>query len=121
MTLVDTSVWINHLRCRSSILSGLLEEERVLVHPSVLGELACGNLSDRNRFLSLLRALPAAPRMDDEEVLFFLDRNRLMGRGLGWVDIHLLGSAVLAGATLWSVDGALRDTAARIGVEFRGL
>jgi len=95
--LVDTSVWVDHLRRRNATLVGLLEQAQVWTHAFVVGELACGNLAQRNKVLSALTALPHAPVASHDEVLAFLETHHLMGRGLGWVDIHLVASARLEG------------------------
>ena len=118
MILVDTSVWINHLRTPSKLLSQLLDLEQVVIHPFVVGELACGNLANRKEIIALLHSLPAAPKADDDEVLFFVERHRLMGRGLGLVDVHLLASSTIAGGSLWTADRNLRLAASGLGVEF---
>jgi predicted nucleic acid-binding protein len=107
--LVDTSVWINHLRLASAILSELLDDGEVLVHPFVLGELALGNLRRRDAFLSDLRDLPRAAVATDEEVISLIDRQTLFGRGIGYVDAHLLAAARLtAGTKLWTHDRRCR-------------
>ena len=93
MILVDTSVWIDHLRKRESALIAALEAGLVLMHPFVVGELACGNLENRAELISLLRDLPPAPVATDAEALGFIDRHQLMGRGIGYFDVHLLASA----------------------------
>jgi predicted nucleic acid-binding protein len=90
MILVDTSVWIEHLRVGSDRLKTLLLDEQVLCHPFVVGELACGTLQKRSEILSMLKALPEAHLLEHEEVLSFLEARRLYGRGIGWVDAHLL-------------------------------
>jgi len=118
MILVDTSVWISHLRTPSKLLGQLLDLEQVLVHPFVIGELACGNLANRTEILSLLHSLPTAPKADDDEVLFFIERHRLMRRGLGLVDIHLLASATLGATPLWTTDGNLSLAARGLKIEF---
>lgn len=119
MILVDTSVWIDHLRIGSPALAEALEHARVLMHPFVLGELACGNLENRNEVLQLLSDLPKAPMASDPEVLTFIERRALMGRGIGYVDVHLLASAVLAGsARLWTRDKRLDAVAAELGVGY---
>lgn len=105
--LVDTSIWIAHFRKGESYLVQLLEEEVVLCHPFVIGELACGNLKNRQEIFSLLQSLPQAPQAENDEVLHFIEENRLMGKGLGWVDVHLLASARLAEAQIWTLDKAL--------------
>lgn len=115
MVLVDTSVWIDHFRRGSDRLSSLLSNAAVLIHPFVIGELACGNLHHRNRILNLLGDLPTSRVADDREVLFFIERNDLMGRGIGYIDAHLLASVSLSGAAgLWTVDRKLNDVAAQL-------
>jgi len=114
--LVDTSIWIDHLRVADRQLAGLLLEEQVLSHPLVVGELACGSLRRRAEILGLLRSLPRAPVVDDEEVLLFIEAHGLMGSGLGWVDAHLLASVRLAGERLWTRDRRLTQVARRLGV-----
>lgn len=118
MILVDTSVWIDHLRSGDEALVALLNESRVLMHPFVLGELACGNLRNRDEVLGLLKDLPRATVASDEEVLFFIERHALMGRGIGYVDAHLLAAVALAGvARLWTRDRRLRAVAEEFEVE----
>src|SRR3972149_2375720 len=97
MILVDSSVWIDHLRAGEPRLVELLNTGRVLAQPLVIGELACGNLKNRKAILSLLQDLPAVPVATDDEVLFFIDRHGLMARGIGYVDAHLLSAVSLAG------------------------
>jgi predicted nucleic acid-binding protein len=111
MTLVDTSVWIDHLRRGDAELEALLEEGLVLVHPFVIGEMACGTLRQRELVLGHLRHLPAAPLATEAEVHHLLERHRLAGRGLGWIDLHLLASARLAAVPLITHDRTLRDVA----------
>ena len=108
MILVDSSVWVDHLRASEPALVELLNTGRVLTHPFVVGELACGNLKNRKAVLSLLQDLPAAPLATDEEVLFFIEQHGLMGRGIGYVDAHLLSAISLAGTgRLWTRDKRL--------------
>ena len=116
MILVDTSVWIEHLWKGSERLRSLLYDEQVLCHPLVVGELACGTLSNRQEILSTLRALPEARVAEQEEVLRFLEARRLYGRGLGWVDAHLLASTLLTECRLWTLDQPLRKAAAGLHV-----
>jgi predicted nucleic acid-binding protein len=113
---VDTSVWIDHLRGRRGDLAGPLRDGLVLTHPFVIGELACGNLARRDEVLGLLAALPRAPEATHAEALALVAEARLAGRGLGWIDVHLLAAALLAGARLWTGDRALAAAAARLGV-----
>ncbi|HRU07467.1 MAG TPA: type II toxin-antitoxin system VapC family toxin [Candidatus Brocadiia bacterium] len=114
MVLVDTSVWVDHFHKSSAGLVALLEDGEVAVHPFVIGELACGILRNRDEILGLFRTLPQSPRADDNEVLFFIDRHSLAGRGLGLIDIHLLASAQMAGHRLWTADRRLRAAAQRL-------
>ena len=112
MILVDTSVWVDHLRRANLELVDLLERGQVLVHPFVVGEIACGSLSDREAALELLRQLPAAAVADPDEALGFIELRGFHGKGIGYVDLHLLASAALtAGSTLWIRDKRLRETA----------
>jgi predicted nucleic acid-binding protein len=114
--LVDTSVWIDHLRRGNRRLASELADGEVLTHPFVIGELACGNLRNRAEVLSLLGDLVAAPGAGHGEVMAFVDAHELMGSGLGWIDVHLLASAALAGAPLWSLDRRLSAAAAKLGL-----
>ena len=108
MILVDTSVWADHLRKGVPALAGALEQGNVLMHPFVRGELACGNLKNRGEVLRLLEELPGAPIATDGETLDFIERRAVMGRGLGYIDVHLLASVALAGtARLWTRDKCL--------------
>jgi len=116
MILVDTSVWIEHLRVGSDRLKALLFDEQVLCHPLIVGELACGMLKKRDEILSMLRALPESHLLDHDEVLTFLEARRLYGRGIGWVDAHLLASTLLTGCTLWTLDKPLRRAAAHLNI-----
>ncbi len=116
MMLVDTSVWIDHLRQGDAELAGALQSARVSIHPFVIGELACGNLRARAETLNLLRLLPLIVVATDKEALFLLDAHALMGRGIGYIDIHLLAAAKLAGARLWTRDKRLHAVAAELGI-----
>jgi hypothetical protein len=118
--LVDTSVWVDHLRRGDTQLAALLESAAVLMHPFVIGEIACGSLADRATVIELLQDLPAALVADVGEVLAFVERQRLYGKGIGYVDVHLLASAALSGgALLWTRDKRLRAAAQGLGVEFQ--
>jgi hypothetical protein len=117
--LIDTSVWIEHLRGRGPDLSDVLETGQVLMHPFVLGELACGNLRNRQSLLEMLKDLPPGPVASDEEVLSYIEQHGLMGRGIGYIDVHLLASVVLAGAArLWTRDHKLAAVAADLSLAF---
>lgn len=116
MLLVDTSVWSDHLRRHDAALARLLEAGGVLVHPFVIGEIACGQFPRRAETLALLIHLPGAPLLAQSEVLGFIERHALAGRGVGFVDCHLLASALVAGAKVWSRDRRLADAAAGLGI-----
>lgn len=112
MILVDTSVWVDHFRRGDAALAGLLARAQVLIHPFVVGEIACSGLRDAATVLGLLRRLPAAPVAAPDEVLRFVERHRLDGRGIGYVDVHLLAATALAhGGLLWTHDRRLADAA----------
>jgi hypothetical protein len=118
MVLVDTSVWVFHLRKGSPELADLLNNGKVLCHPFILGELACGNLKDRPVIFSYLELLPMSVVAENEEVLSFIENNRLMGKGLGYVDVHLLTSAVLTGVWVWILDKKLSQTADNLNLKY---
>jgi predicted nucleic acid-binding protein len=115
--LVDTSVWVDHFRRGNTRLIAALERQQVVTHPFVIGELACGEFGNRVQVLALLRELPVAPMATDAEALATIESQRLMGRGLGYIDVHLLAAALLSPELkLWTLDAALSATAARLGV-----
>ena len=116
MILVDTSVWVEHLRHGLPHLASLLQKGEVMIHPWVIGELACGNLRNRSQVLELLQGLPAATVASDAEVLHLIERDRLMGRGIGYVDAHLLASARLSHCRLWTQDRRLAAVAEEQGL-----
>ena len=116
MILVDTSVWIDHLRSVDNRLMGLLDEGQVLAHAFVIGELALGNLRQRKAILRLLLELPQVTSAQDDEVHAFIDANALWGLGIGIVDAHLLAAARLSNTMLWTHDKRLHGIAAKIGL-----
>ena len=119
MILVDTSVWVDHLRSGDETLVALLETNQVLMHPFILGELACGNLRRRKEVLTLLGHLPRITVARNEEVFPFIERHRLMGKGIGFVDAHLLAAVALeCGARLWTRDTRLHAQARRMKLAF---
>ena len=108
MILVDTSVWVDHLRDDNPLLSELLEHNRVVMHPMMLGELACGNLQNRQQLLQLWQNLDSLHSVSHDEARYFIEQNGLMGKGIGYIDVHLLASVVLAAGTrLWTRDKCL--------------
>ncbi len=120
MVLVDTSVRIDHLRRGVPTLASLLEQGAVLMHPFVLGELACGQLGNRDELLELLRGLPEAAVATHAETLGFIELHALMGKGIGYIDVHLLASAVLEGeVSLWTRDKRLARIAHGLALAYR--
>lgn len=119
MILVDTSVWVDHLRRGDARLVELLESASVLMHPFIVGEIACGRLADRTTVLELLQDLPSAAVAEYGELLAFVEHHRLWGMGIGYVDVHLLAAVALTkGATLWTRDKRLRVAAQALGCAF---
>lgn len=120
MLLVDTSIWIDHFRGIDNGLAEALDQNRVMVHPFVIGELALGNLPQRQLIIARLTELPGAIVADPAEVLAFIDRHALAEIGIGYVDAHLLAGASLSGSGFWTRDKRLESVAARVGLA-RGL
>ncbi|MGA3116196.1 MAG: type II toxin-antitoxin system VapC family toxin [Syntrophobacteraceae bacterium] len=118
MVLVDTSVWVAHLRDGNIGLETLLNEGRVAGHSFIIAELACGNLKNRSEILSLLRTLPVAIQAEHDEVMELIETHSLMGRGLGYIDMHLLASALLTDVPLWTLDRKLDETASKLGKKY---
>lgn len=115
MILVDTSVWIEHLRNGNPTLSALLDQNHVVIHPWIVGELACGNLRNRSQLLRLWQSLDSIPGINNEEALYFIEQHKLMGRGIGYIDVHLLASVFLeAGTKLWTLDKRLAQIASEL-------
>ena len=116
MILVDTSVWVDHLRTGNVVLSQLLERNRVVMHAMVLGELACGNLRHRQQLLALWQNLDFLQTVSHDEALYFVEENKLMGKGIGYIDVHLIAStALVVGAKLWTRDIRLAGVADELG------
>lgn len=118
MVLVDTSVWVRHLREGDPDLKRLLHDGQVMCHPYIVGELACGAMKNRSEVLSLLRLLPQAILAQHEEILRFIELNHLMGKGLGYIDVHLSASALLTGVPMWSYDKRLNDANEMLGMRY---
>jgi predicted nucleic acid-binding protein len=114
MVLVDTSVWVEHLRKKEDRLAGLLNDGQVACHPFIIGELACGHLKNRSEILTLLKVLPSCPWVEHDEIFNFIDINRLTGLGLGYIDMSLLASAALSGMNLWTIDRRFQHAAIRM-------
>ena len=118
MILVDTSVWVAHFREHNPLLEASLLDGEVWTHPFVIGELACGNLKNRSEILGLFHVLPQVTQASHEEILVLLERHRLMGTGLGLIDVHLLGSALISHAKLWTIDRRLKEIAGQLSVGY---
>lgn len=118
MVLVDTSVWVVHLREGTIGLEALLNDGHVVCHPFVVGELACGNLKSRFGILSLLQALPMAIHAEHDEVMQFIETHSFMGKGLGYIDMHLLASAILTKVPLWTLDKKLSEASLKLGIRY---
>ncbi|MFC2163831.1 type II toxin-antitoxin system VapC family toxin [Acidobacteriota bacterium] len=118
MVLVDTSIWVSHFRDKNLQLEDLLTKGQIVCHPYVIGELACGNLKNRNKILWLLRELPMAAHASQEEILIFIEDHQLMGLGLGYIDVHLLASALLSTVPLWTKDRRLKVAADQLHISF---
>lgn len=122
MILADTSVWIDYVRFGEPVFASLLSAEQILVHPFVLGELAVGSLKDRARFIETLRDMPRSMIALDDEVLRLIEQRSIFGRGIGYVDAHLLASLYLTPNTLlWTRDKRLHDIADTMGLAFEPL
>ena len=113
--LADTSVWVDHFRRGDAALAGALQDGRVLTHPMVVGELICGNLPDRRRTVESLLVLPSVPAATDDEARALIERTRLHGRGLSWIDVHLIAAALIVGVPLWTRDAPLSRAAHAAG------
>jgi predicted nucleic acid-binding protein len=119
MILVDTSVWVNHLRDSDQHLEKLLLDGDVACHSYIIGELACCNIKNRQEIISLLQALPNSPQIEFQEYLYFIEKNKLYGKGIGFVDIHLLASAQLGRVPFWTNDKRLKAAASELGLNYR--
>ena len=118
MVLVDTSVWINHFRTSDRHLEKLLVHGEVSCHPHIIGELSCGNIKNRQEIISLLQKLPQAPLIEFDEFLYFVAQKKLHGKGIGFVDIHLLASAKLGQIPLWTADKRLQYASADLNLKY---
>lgn len=118
MVLVDTSVWVSHLREGNTRFEKLLNDGDVVCHPFIIGELACGNLKNRAEILSLLQALPMSILAEHDEVMRFIENNQVMGKGLGYIDVHLLASALLTEVPIWTIDKKLDAVSKKMILNF---
>lgn len=116
MILADTSVWIDHFRKGLPELGQSLRRSEVVMHPFIVGELACGNFSNRKATLELLQQLRSVDVAEHDEVMNFIRVREIHGRGIGYVDVHLLATAAIEGCRLWSVDKRLNAVASSLGI-----
>jgi predicted nucleic acid-binding protein len=119
MILVDTSVWVEYFRKGLPLLEELLNNTDVAIHPFIIGELACGAIKNREEILHLLQTLDSSPEISLQEVLRFVEMNRLQGRGIGLIDVHILASSLLADYKLWTNDKKLHGIAQRMGIAYQ--
>ena len=119
MVLIDTSIWISHFRENNRHLKELLMDESVACHPFIIGELACGDIKNRKEILSLLNSLPQVQFAEDNEILQFIEHKKLMGLGIGLIDVHLLASSLLTSLPLWTADKRLRTTASKFNILYK--
>lgn len=119
MTLVDTSIWIDHLRTGNDALVTMLQNHLVCIHPWIIGELACGNLANRVEALELLGSLPPLAPARENEALHSIEKRCLMGRGIGYIDVHLLAATVMHGVEIWTRDKRLMGVAMDLGVAYQ--
>jgi predicted nucleic acid-binding protein len=116
--LADTSVWIKHLRESDKNLIRLLEEGSVACHPFIIAELACGGIKNRSEIISLLNDLPSTATLDHYEILDFIEYRKIMNKGIGYIDVHLLGSALVSETPLWTFDKALKKIANQLSISY---
>jgi predicted nucleic acid-binding protein len=119
MILVDTSIWVDHLRKGNAHLKVLLIEGHVACHPFIIGELACGNPKTRGEITLLLQALPTVNTISNDEALYFIEEKHLMGLGIGIVDVHLLASAIMTNTPLWTSDRQLKEVGRRLDILYK--
>jgi len=118
MILVDTSVWVDHFHQSDEYLKELLLSNQVCIHPYILGELSCGNIRNRKEVLSLLRTLKSIDLVLDEEVFILIEERKLFDKGLGFIDIHLLASALIHQVPIWTRDKSLRLVAEQLDISY---
>lgn len=116
--LVDTSVWIKHLRVGDKNLVQLLEQGSVACHPFIIGELACGGIKNRHEIISLLNDLPSTDILDHYDIMEFIEYRKIMNKGIGYIDVHLLASALVSETPLWTLDKALKKVANQFSIEY---
>jgi len=118
MVLVDTSVWVSYLRNGNVELSNLLNDGEVICYPFIIGELACGNLKNRSEILALLKLLPQVNTIEHEDALYFIENNDVMGKGLGYIDIHLAASSLISDVPIWTMDKNLERVANALKINY---
>ena len=119
MVLVDTSVWIEYFRKGHARLEELLNNTDVSIHPFIIGELACGTIKNREEILNLLQTLDSSPEISLQEILRFIEMNKLQGKGIGFIDVNLLASSLLSDCRLWTNDKKLHNIAQKMGIAYQ--
>ena len=114
--LVDTSIWVDHFHKGEPLLQDLLSAGQIVTHPFIIGELACGSLTNRAEILNLLSELHSVTTASNEEAMHLIDKHKLSGKGLGWIDAHLLASALLDRVPLWTRDKQLGAAAKKLNI-----
>jgi len=116
MVLVDTSIWIDHFRNSNDQLVELLNDGEVFCHPFIIGELACGNIKNRKKIIAALQALPQSSIIEHNEIMIFIEKNKIIGKGLGYIDVAILASSLVTGIPLWTLDRKLNDMATKFKI-----
>jgi len=119
MVLVDTSVWIEYFRKGNPLLEELLNNADVAIHPFIIGELACGTIKNREEVLNLLQTLDSSPEISLQELLHFIEINKLQGKGIGFIDVHLIASSLLSDCKLWTNDKKLHNISQKMGIAYQ--
>lgn len=118
MILVDTSVWVDHFRRNNPTLQAILLDGKAACHQLIIGELVCGNFKNRTEIIELLQSLPQVPQVSFDEYLYFVEKRNLFGKGIGYVDIHLLASAVISQTKIWTLDKRLQNQAVSLSMSY---
>ena len=118
LILVDTSVWIKHLREGDQNLTRLLEQGLVASHPFIIGEIACGDIKNRYEIISLINDLPSTDVLDHSDIMEFIENRKIMNKGIGYIDVHLLGSVLVSDTRIWTFDKALKKMAFQLSVGY---
>lgn len=119
MILIDTSVWISFFNKGNQELKRLLEEGEVVIHDMIIGELACGNFKNRGEIFTLLNQIPRTQSSTFDEIIYFIEKNKIYGKGLGYIDCALLVSSILFETKIWTNDKSLKEVAKSFGYSYK--